>query len=24
MTTDVLIKEGRPDISCARACYDGR
>jgi len=22
--TDALIKEGRPDTSCARACYIGR
>jgi hypothetical protein len=24
MTTDALIKVGRPDTSCARACYVGR
>jgi len=24
MMTDALIKAGRPDISCARACYVGR
>jgi len=24
MMTDVLIKAGRPDTSCARACYVGR
>jgi len=24
MTNDALIKEGRPDTSCARACYVGR
>jgi len=22
--TDALIKAGRPDMSCARACYVGR
>jgi len=22
--TDALIKAGRPDTSCARACYVGR
>jgi len=22
--TDALIKAGRPDTSCARACYAGR
>jgi len=24
MMTDALIKAGRPDTSCARACYVGR
>jgi len=24
MMTDGLIKAGRPDTSCARACYVGR
>jgi len=24
MVTDALIKAGRPDTSCARACYVGR
>jgi len=24
MMTDALIKAGKPDTSCARACYVGR
>jgi len=24
MMTDALIKAGRPEMSCARACYVGR